>query len=70
MEVAHVAISENCNQHYPCKHFATVGYVDGSLITQVLDGVTLANDKYWRLMAERDRKHFAEYRPRRTWVAR
>lgn len=56
--ISTIDISSTCLESYPCQHYCTVTFSNGSQQKKLLDGWDLIKDEYWCFLSVGARKHF------------
>ena len=57
-----ISIGSTCRLSYPCQHYVSVVYADGTDETLDMDGTLIISDTYWPYLRPSDREHFAYLR--------
>ena len=55
-EVVNIDIDQGCMECYPCKHFCTLSYQDGTSKKTMLGAIAIC--KYWNLLTDDQKQHF------------
>ena len=59
-QVTQVDIGEECVETFPCSHYCTITFDDGSVSEVELDGDELISNQYWPFLKNDDKNHFED----------
>jgi hypothetical protein len=59
-EIESVDASDGCAESYPCHHFLTIKYKDGTSKKAGADGREIA-EKYFNYLNDGEKQHFSQY---------